>query len=177
MPFISGPQRLTLTAHGVVLLAKCGHLPELDISEIKDKSKTDGLAKALVLLQASWMVLQTIGRVASHLPTSLLEVNTIGHILCAFVVYLLWWDKPREIHEPTILEGEWVDGLCAYMYMSSRMSGTRVQMMYKPRSWTTPELKKCVFIDRGELVRGDLPESKFRLKTQPKGPTDEHYSR
>jgi hypothetical protein len=96
----------SLTAHGVLLLAKSGLLPDLDEREIKDKSKTDGLAKALVLLQASWMLLQTLGRMAAHIPTSLLEVNTIGHILCAFVVYLLWWKKPREIHESTVLKGE-----------------------------------------------------------------------
>ncbi|CZR66249.1 uncharacterized protein PAC_16150 [Phialocephala subalpina] len=146
-PFISSPQRLTLTAHGVLLLAKCGLLPDLDEREIQDKSKTDGLAKALVLLQASWMLLQTFGRMATHIPTSLLEVNTIGHILCAFVVYLLWWNKPREIHEPTVLKGDWVDSMCAYMYMSSRMSGTRVKGHFKPRSWVIPELKKCVYLE------------------------------
>jgi hypothetical protein len=146
-PFISGPQRLTLTAHGVVLLAKSGLLPDLDEREIKDKSKTDGLAKALVLLQASWMLLQTLSRMAAHIPTSLLEVNTIGHILCAFVVYLLWWNKPREIHEPIVLKGDWVDSMCAYMYMSSRVSGTRIKGCFKPRSWVTPELKRCVYLD------------------------------
>ena len=150
--FISGPQRLTVTAHGVLLLAKCGLLPDMDEREIKDKSKTDGLAKALVLLQAAWMLLQTLGRIVTRIPTSLLEVNTIGHILCAFVVYLLWWSKPREIHEPTVLRGDWVDPMCAYMYMSSRISGTKIKGHFKPKSWITPELKRCVYLDRNQTL-------------------------
>jgi hypothetical protein len=146
-PFVPGPQRLTITAHGVLLLAKCGLLPDFHEREIKDKSKQDGMAKALALLQAAWMLIQTLGRVATHIPISLLEVNTIGHILCAFIVYLLWWNKPREIQEPTVLKGEWVDSMCAYMYMSSRVSGARIKGPFKPRSWITPELKKCVYLD------------------------------
>ncbi len=145
--FISSPQRLTVTAHGVLLLAKCGLLPDLDELEIKDKSKQDGLAKALALLQVGWMLLQTLGRLATHIPISLLEVNTIGHILCAFIVYLLWWHKPREIHEPTVLKGDWVDSIFAYMYMSSRVSGNGTKDFFKPRSWTTPELQRCVYLD------------------------------
>jgi hypothetical protein len=135
-PFIPSPQRLTLTAHGVLLLAQCGLLSDIYLREIKDKSKTDGLAKALVLLQVSWMILQTIGRVATHIPTLPLEVNTIGHILCAFVMYLSWWNNPREI-----LKGEWVDQICEYMYMSSRVSCTRIKGMFKPRSWVMPGMK------------------------------------
>lgn len=134
----------------MLLLAKTGLLPDLDEREIKDKSKTDGLAKALVLLQVTWMLLQTFGRMASLIPTSLLEVNTIGHIMCAFVVYLLWWSKPREIHEPTVLKGDWVDAMCAYMYMSSRISGPRIRGRFKPTSWVTPELKRCVYLDYNE---------------------------
>lgn len=149
-PFLPGPQRLTATAHGVLLLAKCGLLPDIDEREIKDKSKTDGLAKALVLLQATWMLLQTLGRLATGIPTTLLEVNTIGHILCAFVIYLLWWSKPREIHEPTVLKGDWVDSMCAYMYMSSRMSGTRIKGHFKPKSWVKPELERCIYLDYDE---------------------------
>ncbi|KAK0105190.1 hypothetical protein ONS95_004414 [Cadophora gregata] len=146
-PFVSGPQRLTLTAHGVLLLARSGLVPDVDKREILDKSKTDALAKSLVLLQAGWMLLQTVGRIATRIPISLLEVNTIGHIMCAFVVYLLWWNKPREIHEPTVLRGDWVDSMCAYMYMSSRISGPNTKGILKPRSWVTPELRRCLYLE------------------------------
>jgi hypothetical protein len=112
------PKRLPLTAHGVLLLAKSGLLPDINKRDFKDKSKTDGLAKALVFLQASWMLLQTFSRMAAHIPTSL-EVNNIGPKVCAFDIYSLWRNKLRRIHEPTVLKGDWVDSICAYMYMSS----------------------------------------------------------
>ena len=43
--------------------------------------------------------------------------------LCAFLMYIMWWHKPLSPNEPFVLKGHWVNGLCAYMYMSSEMSG------------------------------------------------------
>ena len=74
------PQRLTLTARGMALLARCGHLPDVAKAEITDKSKANDLAKALVMIQASWMLVQVIGRLIAKLPVTLLEVNTIAHV-------------------------------------------------------------------------------------------------
>ena len=81
--------------------------------------------KTIVVLQAAWFLAQVIGRVKVGMPVTLLEVNTIGHVVCVFVIYLLWWYKPRMVSEPTKLEGEWVKPMAAYMYMCSRISGHR----------------------------------------------------
>lgn len=138
--FIPAQQRLTLTAPGVILLAKCGCFPDLSLKEIRDKSKADGLAKTLVCLQAGWMVVQTAGRLIEKQPVTLLEVNTLGHVFCAFIIYLLWWQKPREVYEPTIIQGESMDTLCAYFYMSSRVSGRKPNRKIRLDSWKTPEI-------------------------------------
>jgi hypothetical protein len=74
------PRRLTLTARGVALLAQCGLLPDIAEEEIQDKSKANNMAKGLVVLQASWMLVQVIGRLVVHLPVTLLEVNTVAHV-------------------------------------------------------------------------------------------------
>ena len=74
------PRRLTLTACGMAFLAKCGHLPNVSEAEITDKSKANDIAKALVLVQASWMLVQVVGRVIAQLPVTLLEINTIAHV-------------------------------------------------------------------------------------------------
>jgi hypothetical protein len=55
--FFPGHQRLTLTARGVALIAKLGHLPNVNKDDIADKSKADGKAKAIVCLQASWVAI------------------------------------------------------------------------------------------------------------------------
>lgn len=74
------PTRLTITARGMALLARCGHLPDIPRVDILDKSKANDLAKALVMIQAFWMLVQVLGRLIVKLPVTLLEVNTIAHV-------------------------------------------------------------------------------------------------
>lgn len=76
-------------------------LPNLSREQIQDKSKADPLIKTLVCLQATWFCVQCIGRIASSLPLGLIELNTFAHALCTLLIYLLWWDKPVEIEQPT----------------------------------------------------------------------------
>jgi hypothetical protein len=168
MPFIPGSQPLTLSARGVAFLARCGHLPNIPEDDIVDKSKADGLAKFLVCLQAAWMVVQVIARLVLGLPVTLLEVNILGHVLCAFVIYMLWWHKPRLVHESTKLEGDWVEPLCAYMYMSSQISGsTSTHAGILRRTWIDPELSAlALFAPRPQ---GELDNTKTE-----KHPADEN---
>lgn len=76
----SCPRRLTLTARGITLLARCGYLPNIPEEDILDKSMANSLAKALVMVQALWMMLQVLERLAAKLPVTLLEVNTFAHM-------------------------------------------------------------------------------------------------
>lgn len=73
-------RRLTLTARGMALLARCDRLPDIAKADINDKSKANDVAKALVMIQASWMLIQVIGRLIAKMPVTLLEVNTIAHV-------------------------------------------------------------------------------------------------
>ncbi|KAI1096420.1 hypothetical protein F5B19DRAFT_436353 [Rostrohypoxylon terebratum] len=117
------PRRLTLTARGVAVLAKCGRLPHVRKEEIEDKSKANDLAKATVIIQAMWMLIQVIGRLASKLPVTPLEVNVVAHVLCAFLMYVFWWNKPLLPNEPIILNADDLGPLAAFMYSSSKISG------------------------------------------------------
>lgn len=156
------PERLTLTASGVLLLAKCGHLPDLNRETIWDKSKADGLAKALVCLQAAWMVLQILGRLVAHESITLLEVNTLGHIFCALVIYILWWKKPKGVKVPTVLEGPWTGPLAGYMYMSSRISGRKTSGFIKLSQWVKPELSEFGWYPISETDHGSVPTETVR---------------
>ncbi|KAI1414673.1 hypothetical protein F5Y13DRAFT_197213 [Hypoxylon sp. FL1857] len=122
-PITDRPRRLTLTARGMAVLAKCGQLPSIRKEDIEDKSKANDLAKATVIIQATWMLIQVIGRLASKLSVTPLEVNTVAHVLCAFLMYLFWWNKPLLPNEPIILDAEELGPLAAFMYSSSEMSG------------------------------------------------------
>ncbi|KAI4126791.1 MAG: hypothetical protein LQ338_003576 [Usnochroma carphineum] len=110
---------------GVALLAACGYLPKISREDILDKNKSDNVSKLLSVLQALWMLAQILSRLYSKLPITLLEVNTLAHIICATIIYALWWHKPKLINEPTKIRGDWVPPIAAYMFMSSQVSGWR----------------------------------------------------
>lgn len=76
----------------------------LSEEEIWDKSKANGLAKAIVCIQASWFCAQCVGRLRQRIPVSLLEFSTFAHAICALLVYLLWWGGPLDVHEPTVID-------------------------------------------------------------------------
>ena len=163
-PCIPALSRLTVTARGVALLAKCGLLPEVSLEDIEDRSKIDHLAKTLVLLQAAWFLFQVFGRVAQHLPLTLLEINTLAHVACALLVYMLWWNKPAMIYVPTYLVGDWVPAICAYMYMSSRISiGERDRFSIRRKAGIDSELSALVYIEpflrEAEFLRDSTAQS------------------
>ncbi|KAK4171016.1 hypothetical protein QBC36DRAFT_105839 [Triangularia setosa] len=113
-------KRVTVTPEGIRLLSFLGDLPTIQECQIRDKSKADWLAKSIVCFQAGWMVVQVIGRAAKHMPISLLEINTCGHVACALVIYLLWWNKPLDVLVPTLLpDNDRIKDALALMYLCS----------------------------------------------------------
>ena len=95
-------------------------IPDLSQEKIEDKSKGDSIAKALVCFQcmgtrrpktmvlafadayctAAWFCAQCVARLGQRVGISLLELNTLGHALCALLIYCLWWHKPLDTKEP-----------------------------------------------------------------------------
>jgi hypothetical protein len=65
--------------------------------EIQDKSKTDWLAKTLVLLQTGWFVIQCIARGVANLHLSELEIITLAYTIMNVGIYAAWWEKPRNV--------------------------------------------------------------------------------
>ena len=115
---------VTLTPAGLKLLAERGHFIEVSDGDIRDKSKADILAKCLVILQVSWIALQSISRKATGCPLSPLEIHTLVHAACASVMYILWFQKPLDIQAPTIVSKAGFENLTALMLMQSRRLGT-----------------------------------------------------
>ena len=68
--------------------------------EIKDKGKSDWLAKSLVLFQTSWFVIQCIARGVERLPITHLEIVTLAYAAMNFVIYVFWWNKPLNVNRP-----------------------------------------------------------------------------
>ncbi|KAF2112925.1 hypothetical protein BDV96DRAFT_613917 [Lophiotrema nucula] len=62
-------------------------------------------------------------------------------------MYVIWWHKPRQVEAPTLLHGEWVLPIAAYMYSASRMSGQRPQGTFGRLVNPTPELKQMAYVE------------------------------
>jgi hypothetical protein len=117
-----------LQLHGLEYVAEHepSIIPDLSTEEILDKSKAGGFDKAIVCTQATWFLTQLIARIGQGLPISLLELNTAAHALCALLIFILWWDKPMRIEQPTLISGESMQEICAALCHYSSLHGCRL---------------------------------------------------
>ena len=82
----------TLTPEAVLLFARHGVFFDVSSGEILDKSKANVLGKVLICIQVIWFAMQVIARLAAGYPLALIEIHTVVHVLCALVMYILWWE-------------------------------------------------------------------------------------
>jgi hypothetical protein len=71
--------------------------------DLKDRSKTDAFSKVFAIVQCSWLIVQSIARVASGLSLSQLELATMAYIIPAAVMYGFWLEKPFGVEHVTTL--------------------------------------------------------------------------
>lgn len=82
----------TLTPNAVLFFARYGVFFDISSQEIMDKSKANVLGKVLICVQVIWFAIQVIARLKVGYPLALIEVHTVVHVLCALVMYILWWE-------------------------------------------------------------------------------------
>ncbi|TIA22046.1 hypothetical protein D6C81_03552 [Aureobasidium pullulans] len=110
--------------------------PDLPESEILDKSKASTLAKSIVCLQALWFCIQCMARMMQGASISLLELNVLGHCLCTFVTYAIWWKKPVDVEQPSLLVV--TDSLRQHVALMNLFGGQE-DALPPPPTW--PDLK------------------------------------
>ena len=97
--------RWALKTEDVVYMMK--NTPDLipDIPEwaITDRAGADGLRKALLVFQVLSFFLNFVERWAQGLDLSLLEVCTASRGLCCLATYAVWFSKPLNVDEPTMI--------------------------------------------------------------------------
>lgn len=71
--------------------------PSIAEEDIKDRSKGDGLSKAVVLIQTTWFIIQCIARHTQNLDITQLELLTAALAILNGAMYLFWWNKPLSI--------------------------------------------------------------------------------
>lgn len=100
-----GTGDFVLSERGIGFLARIEpeSVPNISESEVLDNSKASTLAKTIVCLQALWFCIQCIARLSQGASISFLELNVLGHCLCVFATYAIWWKKPTDVSQPTSL--------------------------------------------------------------------------
>ena len=69
------------------------HILEIYSDEIDDRSKSDFVAKAIIMLQTLWFILQMANRAHQGLTVTELELTTLAYDV-------FWWNKPVNIRFP-----------------------------------------------------------------------------
>ena len=71
--------------------------PSITEEEIKDRSKADGLAKGIAVLQTTWFIAQCLSRAAQGLIITEIELITLAIAALNGLLYFLWWNKPLDV--------------------------------------------------------------------------------
>ena len=71
--------------------------PSITEEEIEDRSKADGLAKGIAVLQTTWFIAQCISRPAQGLIITEIELITLAIAALNGLLYFLWWNKPLDV--------------------------------------------------------------------------------
>ena len=122
----------SLTMEGVLYTAMTQPgLLDFSEAQITDRSRADALSKALVCTQAAYVLVQVLARLRAALPVTLLEINTVCHIVCAFAMYSFWFHKPLDVRETISVQPRWAEDFDAIYSMRLR----RFEISWTRRLW------------------------------------------
>jgi hypothetical protein len=96
-------ERMALRPNGLLALAERGFFLSVTDRMLKDLRKKDDLGQAIALWQLAWLVTNVVARWASHLPVSLLELNTFVNILFALAFNTFWSLYTIDIAHPILV--------------------------------------------------------------------------
>jgi hypothetical protein len=175
-----GPEqkRLTLTPSAIRTIARDASmlLPDISAEEIIDKSKASPFTKFLVCTQATWYVAQTVSRLATGIPISLLEMNTVVHAFCCLLVYTAWWYKSLDVEYPHVINitNEFARKVSAWILVNGRLHIPFVANRDGPDSSHVPQSDfELRLLYEKDSLHFDWTFSEHRETRYGKGP-DQH---
>ncbi|KIJ90259.1 hypothetical protein K443DRAFT_116856, partial [Laccaria amethystina LaAM-08-1] len=98
--------------------------PSITEAEIEDRSKADGLAKGIAVLQTTWFIAQCISRQAQGLITTEVELITLAFAALNGILYFLWWNKPLNVE------------CCVPVFLLDKHCEPVMVPSFKPKGWT-----------------------------------------
>lgn len=105
---VVGSPPFPITAKQILYLLQNKYIdiPAITELDIRDKSKADSLAKGLTFFQSGWLMLKFLGRAAQGLSITPVELFTAAVVICSLVSLCLWWHKPLNVREPTLISSK-----------------------------------------------------------------------
>ncbi|KIJ14010.1 hypothetical protein PAXINDRAFT_100365 [Paxillus involutus ATCC 200175] len=76
--------------------------PKITEEQIRDRSKSDALGNAILVVQLSWFILQVIARAVNHVAITLVEIDTLALAALSLPLFFFWWSKPMAAACPHI---------------------------------------------------------------------------
>ncbi|KAJ9615135.1 hypothetical protein H2200_001209 [Cladophialophora chaetospira] len=159
---------ISLTPGAIKALAYTGRFLPVDDKDVQDRSKADGLAKLLICVQVTWLSLECIARKVSHLPLTILEIHTFIHVVCALAIYLIWFKKPLDIKEATVVDLTTEDEeLLSLLHLLGLLKGKQTfQVEDEDNSSTGPKWFNFVTVNSNEkLARKTMTDEDLDSKT------------
>ncbi|KAH6684062.1 hypothetical protein B0J14DRAFT_645981 [Halenospora varia] len=92
-------QLILARQHGVIQ-----KLPPLEVNEINDKNKSDGLVRLLAVIQVLWLAIQLIAPQVDNTSSTALEIGTLAFATCAFIIYIAEWPRPKDVNVPYYID-------------------------------------------------------------------------
>ncbi|KAK5991481.1 hypothetical protein PT974_09764 [Cladobotryum mycophilum] len=135
-------------------------MPKINKAEIDDKSKSNTLVKFLAIIQVLWLVVQLIARKINSLPSIPLEISTVAFSVSAFILYIIEWDKPKEVYVPFYIDAD-VSSVSLEAFKAINNAAPfvypRTQIMLLYRNYFIPT---CTFHE----IYGEKVEAELKLK-------------
>ena len=105
--------RVTVSPDGLLFLAEVcpSVIPDLDKAEIKDKDKAGGFdwfSFVAFLGQGCYLARR-------NLPISVVEYISMAYASYGLLTSLLWWEKPLNVTQPTLIKDRSLHGLFAHV--------------------------------------------------------------
>ena len=92
-----------LTASQIHYLVCKGYIEfdkvKIDLTEIDDKNKVDGVGRLIAAAQLFWFAINMFARIAQELSIATIEISTIAFVFCTLGTYTAWRHKPQDIAE------------------------------------------------------------------------------
>ncbi|KAF2476621.1 uncharacterized protein BDR25DRAFT_252761 [Lindgomyces ingoldianus] len=101
------PKSFPINAKQLHFLVTNRYIPfpgNITLDTIRDKNKSDGLARFICFIQMFWFTLSTVSRPIKGYATTTLEITTLAYIVCALATMFFWRHKPMDVQDAIFLD-------------------------------------------------------------------------